>query len=70
MTNEWGEDEILEEDDSLGPGQADYDLSEEHGYTWEPASPQVIPQWLMVSVSVLVVTALVAPTVYLIWRFG
>jgi hypothetical protein len=72
MTNEWDDESVEEEDedDSLGPGRADNDLSEEHGYTWEPARTEVIPQWVMLSVSLLVVIALVAPTVYLIWRYG
>jgi hypothetical protein len=33
MTNEWDDGEDEEE---FGPGDPDYDLSEQHGYTWEP----------------------------------
>jgi hypothetical protein len=66
MTNEWDDEPVEEEDadDGLGPGRADYDLS------GEPPRTEVIPQWVMLSVSLLVVIALVAPTVYLIWRYG
>ena len=66
------EQDVPEEDagEEFGLGSTDYDLSEEHGYTWEPARTQVIPQWLMIAVSILVVIALFAPTVYLVWRFG
>ncbi len=64
------EDDAEEEDD-LGPGSADYDLSEEHGYTWEPERESGgIPQWLMVAVTALVVAALVLPTIILIYRYG
>jgi hypothetical protein len=74
VTNEW--DEVEEEEasqaevDEFGPGSADYDLSEEHGYTWEPARTQVIPQWVIVSLSVLLVVGLVFPAIYIVWRFG
>jgi hypothetical protein len=74
VTNEWEEEHVDEEaeDDTeeFGPGSADYDLSEEHGYTWEPARIEVIPRWLLVSLSIVLVAALVIPSLYIVWRFS
>jgi hypothetical protein len=71
MTNEWDEADEAE-DDELGPGSADYDLSEEHGYTWEPEREDEgpIPRWALTWVSVAVIAALVLPALILIWRYG
>lgn len=65
------EDGVLEEDDEdeLGPGDADYDLSEAHGYSWEPARQHwPVQPWVMVAVSLLVVAALVLPTLLIVMR--
>ena len=73
MTNEWDppEDDEEEEDDELGPGSADYDLSEEHGYRWEPKREHgPISPGLMFFVTVLVIIALVLPGLLIIWRPG
>jgi hypothetical protein len=51
----------------IGPGDPDYDLSEAHGYSWEPERgfwPS--PAWLIAVVSVLLVVALVLPGILLI----
>jgi hypothetical protein len=67
-------DDGAEEEEELGPGTADYDLSEEHGYVMSDSVDQddtaVIPQWAMVGVTVVVVVALVLPTILLIWMYG
>ena len=76
MTTEYDEpgDELDEDEEELGPGAADYDLSEEHGYSMADSYDQddasVIPQWAMVGVTVVVVVALILPTVLLIWMYG
>ena len=46
------------EERDLGPGDADYDLSEEHGYMWEPKRAHwPVPPGLLLAISVLVVVA-------------
>ena len=75
MTNEWDqeidEEEVEDEDaEEFGPGSADYDLSEEHGYTWEPARIEVIPRWLVVSLSLVLVAALIIPSIYIVLQFS
>ena len=75
MTNDW-EEEQLEEveeeevEEDFGPGSPDYDLSEEHCYTWEPARIEVIPRWLLVSLSLVLVVALLIPSIYIVLRFS
>jgi len=60
VTNEWDDDEGEEEE--FGPGDADYDLSEQHGYMWEPERESwPVPRWTLVAISVLVIAALVLP---------
>ena len=67
-------DEVEEEEEELGPGAADYDLSEEHGYSMTDSVNQddaaVIPQWAMVGVTAVVVVALILPAILLIWMYG
>jgi|AP12_2_1047962.scaffolds.fasta_scaffold202875_2 hypothetical protein len=74
MTNDWdeleSEGEFEESEVDFGPDSPDYDLSEEHGYSWEPARMQVIPQWLLAGLSLLLAAALVFPAIYIVWRFG
>ncbi len=57
-----------DEEEEIGPGDADYDLSEAHGYLWEPKHRDWPPRWLLVGLTALVVAALILPTVILIWR--
>jgi hypothetical protein len=66
MTNEWDETQDDEEEEEFGPGDPDYDLSEQHPYSWEPARRDwPIPPALLIAVSVLVVIALVLPSLLL-----
>jgi hypothetical protein len=57
-----------EEDDEIRPGDPDYDLSEAHGYLWEPAHREWPPRWLIVGLTVLVIAGLILPTVIYIMR--
>jgi hypothetical protein len=55
-----------EYEDEFGPGDADYDLSEEHGYL-EDATPIWRPQpWLIATITVVVVASLILPTIFTI----
>jgi len=53
-------------DDEFRPGDSDYDLSEEHGYSWEPHRTNWPPRWLIVAVTGGVIAALVVPSVIII----
>ncbi len=65
MAEDW--DGAPEEDEEIQPGDADYDLSEAHGYTWEPRREHwPVPPWLLLVISALVVIALVTPSVIII----
>jgi hypothetical protein len=66
MTNEWDE----EDEEEFGPGDPDYDLSEQHGYMWEEPKRRdwPVPLPVLLVVSVLVVIALVLPSLLLLWR--
>ena len=55
-------------DDEIRPGDPDYDLSEAHGYLWEPGQREWPPRWLLVVLTVLVIAGLIVPAVILIWR--
>ena len=48
-----------------GPGDPDYDLSEVHGYAdWEaPQRSTLVPQWVIVAVSLLMIVAILIPVV-------
>ena len=75
MTNDWDEQQDDDADEEFGPGSADYDLSEEHGYDWEKdrwdeAQDGPVPRWALTWVTVAVVAALVLPALILIWRYG
>lgn len=76
MTNEWEQPDDDEGEEEFGPGSADYDLSEKHGYDWERDSWErededgPIPRWLLTWVTVMVLAALVLPALILIWRYG
>lgn len=61
---EGDEDYGDEEDDSLefDPDDPDYDLSEAAGYAgWEPERRSLIPEWLVVAVSLLLIISLLLP---------
>jgi hypothetical protein len=51
-----------------GPDDPDYDLSEEAGYAgWEePRREAILPQWVIVAVSLLLILAIVTPAVLLL----
>jgi hypothetical protein len=74
VSNEYDGYDGEEDEEELGPGTADYDLSEEHGYAMSDSTGQddtnVIPQWAMVAVTGVVVVALILPTILLIWMYG
>ncbi len=64
-------DESYDDDqDEIRPGDPDYDLSEEHGYTWEPKRPGWPPRWLIAAVTALVIAALILPAIILILNRG
>jgi hypothetical protein len=52
-----------DDDDDFGPGDPDFDLSEAHGYTWEPARDYEgpVPRWLITLIAIVVVLALLVP---------
>jgi hypothetical protein len=67
MPNEWDEPPPDDEEDGeIAPGDPDYDLSEAHGYTWEPERRWSFPPWLVAVISLILATALVLPTVLFI----
>ena len=58
-----------EEADEIAPGDPDYDLSEGHGYLWYPERREwPVPRWVLAVVSVVIVVALVLPTIIFILR--
>jgi hypothetical protein len=62
-------DDAYEDDESeFKPGDPDYELSEAHGYLWDPPERDFPPRWLLVALTVLVIAGLVVPTVILILR--
>lgn len=65
MSERWDD----EEEDEFGPGSPDYDLSEAHGYMWEPAREHwPVAPWLLVALSILVVVSLVLPALLIFWQ--
>jgi hypothetical protein len=65
VAEEW--DDPPGDDDEFGPGSPDYDLSEARGYGGEPEHgfwPP--PPWVFVVISVLIVIALLLPTLAII----
>ena len=56
-----------EDEDDFGPGSPDYDLSEEHGYMWDPKREHwPVPPWLLAVVAVIVIFALVLPSLIIL----
>lgn len=69
MPNEW--DEPPEEEEEIGPDDPDYDLSEAHGYAWEPKREHwPVPPCLLVAVSLLIVVALLLPGLIFLLQHG
>lgn len=62
-------DDEFDEEEEIGPGDPDYDLSEAHGYTWEPERDAPIAPWLMALISLLVIVALVIPGLLIVWQY-
>jgi hypothetical protein len=59
--------ENYEDEDEIRPGDPDYDLSEAHGYLWEPRRKWP-PRWLIVALTILVIVALLLPALIYIMR--
>jgi len=60
-----------DDDGEDGPGDADYDLSEEHGYLWEPEPRRgLLSPLVLALVSVVVIVALVLPGILFVLRYG
>ena len=57
-----------QEEDEISPGDPDYDLSEAHGYMWEPAHREWPPRWLLVALTIVVIAGLLLPAMILIAR--
>jgi hypothetical protein len=65
------DDETVEFEDGSnipGPDDPDYDLSEAHGYAdWDASEAgPLIPQWLIATISVLLVLGLIIPAIFLL----
>jgi hypothetical protein len=63
------EDDYEEDEDEIQPGDPDYDLSEAHGYMWDPAPKPFPPRWLIVTVTIVVIAALVVPSVLIVLQY-
>ena len=69
MPDQWDDPEREEEE--IGPDDPDYDLSEAHPYSWEPARKHwPVPPWLLMAISLLVVAALILPGLIFLLRHG
>jgi len=70
MTTPWDPDQDDEEEQEFGPGDPDYDLSEQYGYSWEPPREHwPVPRWLLIAVSVMAIAGLLIPSLIIIaWR--
>jgi hypothetical protein len=62
------EDEAEDDEIEFKPGAPDYELSEAHGYLWEPSEREFPPRWLIIGLTILVVAGLVVPTLIIILR--
>ena len=68
----WNEDDIPdddEDDEEVVPGDADYDLSEAHGYAWYGEEKPPVPRWAIVAVTALIIVALVVPSILIILSY-
>jgi len=70
MHDEWDGDAADEEQDEFAPGSPDYDLSESHGSDWEarPARPFFLRPTVLAVISLLLVLALLLPTLLVLTR--
>jgi len=72
MPHEWdGPGESAdEEEDEIAPGDPDYDLSEAHGWDWEPKPARnfFLSPLVLVGISLLLVLALLLPTLVTLTR--
>jgi hypothetical protein len=64
MTEEQWDDE----EEEIRPGDPDYDLSEAHGYLWEPRHREWPPRWLILGITLVVIVGLLLPALILIAR--
>jgi hypothetical protein len=68
VPDEWDEPEDAEEEE-IGPDDPDYDLSEARGYGYEPPQQPSWwppPSWVIVTVSLVLVLALLLPALVII----
>lgn len=66
---DWDDGAADEEEPEIGPGDPDYDLSEAHGYRWEPQRDHwPVPPWLLAAVSIALVIGLLLPALIIIVR--
>lgn len=73
MSYRWTDDEeeAVEDEEEFGPGDPDYDLSEEYGYSWEPQRQHwPVPPGLIFVVSIILAIALILPALVIIARAG
>ena len=68
MTDEWqGPEE--DDEDEITPHDPDWDLSEGHGYMWEPERRDwLVSPGVLALVSIVLIVALVLPAILLILR--
>ena len=64
MSDEWDGD-AEREPDEIAPGDPDYDLSEAHGWDWEPRDtrPFFLSPPVLIGISLLLVLALLVPVI-------
>ena len=68
MLDDWQRPED-EEDDEVTPDDPDWDLSEAHGYMWEPERHDwPVSPGVLALVSIVIIVALVLPGILLILR--
>lgn len=69
MPTDWEIPDEQADDDEFGPDSPDWDLSEEHGYMWEPKRDHwPVPPWALTLVALVVIFALLLPGLLLIFR--
>lgn len=60
-----------EYEDEIGPDDPDWDLSEAHGYMWEPEREEwPLPRSVLVPVAILLVISLVLPGLLILFRYA
>jgi hypothetical protein len=72
MPDEWDgrAEDTDEEPDEIAPGDPDYDLSEAHGWDWEPkpARNVFLSPLVLMGISLLLVLALLLPALVTLTR--